>query len=279
MALLDLAELASEQWGLVTTAQAASVGTSPQMMARWGNAGALLRLSHGVYKIAGSSYDALDDLRAAWLMLAPSQTAAERIRIAPIDAVVSHQSAARVHNLGDLSSDTHLFTVQNRKQSRRPDVVIRRRSGGIDPDSWRLVNGLPTTTVLATIADLAADHVDGGHLAGVVRDAIATSAVDVRELSEILGPYAERYGAGVGDGEALIERFLSEAGLPQSTVDNADLITSVSKGTRLDARLRAMAEQLSSPEARRALEALTDPSAQSPAELSESLEILRKITR
>ena len=144
MALLDLAELASEQWGLVTTAQAASVGTSPQMMARWGNAGALLRLSHGVYKIAGSSYDALDDLRAAWLMLAPSQTAAERIRIAPIDAVVSHQSAARVHNLGDLSSDTHLFTVQNRKQSRRPDVVIRRRSGGID--EWRLVNGLPTTT-------------------------------------------------------------------------------------------------------------------------------------
>jgi predicted transcriptional regulator of viral defense system len=278
VSLLDLAQVASEQWGLVTTAQAVGAGASPQMMARWANEGALVRLTHGVYKVAGSSYHPLDDLRAAWLALSPTQTATERIASKPIDAVVSHQSAARVHNLGDLSSDTHQFTAQNRKQSRRPDVMIRRRSGGIDQDSWRLVDGLPTTTVLTTIVDLAASFIDGGHLAGVVRDAIATATVDIRMLSEDLGPYAHRYGAPVGDGDGLIERFLAEAGVPQATVEAADFIASLSRRTRSDAALRAIAEKLNRPEVRQALEALTDPGKQrNLAQLNENLETLRRI--
>jgi hypothetical protein len=245
-------------------------------MARWANEGALTRLTHGVYKVAGSSYDPRDPLRAAWLALDPGRPAAQRLVAKPIDAVVSHSSAARVHSLGDMSADTHQFLVQGRRQTRRPDVQLRRRSGGIDPDSWRVVDGLPTTTVLATIVDLATDHVDGGHLAGVVRDAIATSAVDLRQLSAALRPFAHQYGARLGDGDALMERFLDEAGIPQTMFDAADLITSMSSPTLSDADLQQLAEKLASSDARQIHEALSSLHPQhNLAQLNETLEALR----
>lgn len=224
MLLLDVAAVAREQWGLVTTAQAAEVGVSAKMMARWANEGAVERLAHGVYKLAGAAYDPREELRSAWLSLDPQRAAADRIGTDPVDAVVSHRSAARLHELGDLDADLHQFTVKGRKQSRRSDVRIRQRSEGIDRRSWTLVGGLPVTTVLVTIVDLAADRTDGGHLAGVVRDAIATSAVDLAKLCEALRPYAHRYGVRAGDGIALVQRLLDEAPLPQSTVQAVKLM-------------------------------------------------------
>ncbi len=71
--------------------------------------------------------------------------------------------------------------------------------------------------MLRTIVDLAAGHLDGGHLAGIVRDAVVTNRVDSESASEALRPYAHRYGLQLGDGEGLLSRFLDEAGIPQST--------------------------------------------------------------
>ncbi|WP_433010895.1 type IV toxin-antitoxin system AbiEi family antitoxin domain-containing protein [Kribbella sp. CA-294648] len=264
MLLLDVAALASEQWGLVTTAQAAEVGVSPKMMARWAKDGSLERLAHGVYKLAGTAYDPREDLRVAWLTLEPQRTAAERISTDPIDAVVSHRSAARLHELGDLEADRYQFTVEGRKQSRRPDVRIRRRSEGIDRDSWTLVGGLPVTTVMTTIVDLAADGTDGGHLAGVVRDAISTASVDLAKLSEALRPYAHRYGVQTGDGLALLRRFLDEAPLPQTTVQAAELMRDTGPATAMGrsplpdpALLRTISELSTDPELRRTIETIS----------------------
>jgi predicted transcriptional regulator of viral defense system len=222
--LMRMAELAGEQWGLITTGQAAKLGVRAGAMARWADQGALTRLSHGVYKVAGSSYDPRDDLRAAWLGLDPKRTAADRLAEPHVDAVVSHRSAAAVHGLGDLDADMHEFTVQGRRQSRRADVRIHTRSALIDPDAWTRVAGLPVTTVTATIVDLAAANIDGGHLAGIVRDAVATAVVDLDELSSALAPYAHRYNAPLGDGKALVQRLVSQAGLPRTTEQAGDLV-------------------------------------------------------
>jgi len=193
-------------------------------MARLARNGVLQRLEHGVYKINGSGYDPRDELRAAWLMLTPKQTAAERIATQPIDAVVSHRSAARLLELGDLDADVFEFTVNGRKQARRRDIRIHVRSTDLPRDAWSLVGGLPVTTATKTIEDLAATHTDGGHLAGVVRDSIATAAVDLDRLSQVLRPYAHRYGAPPGDGRALIREFLEEAGLPATTQQAVELL-------------------------------------------------------
>jgi predicted transcriptional regulator of viral defense system len=284
VSLLELAAIASEQWGLVTTAQAASIGVPSKATARWAKEGALVRVTRGVYKVAGSPYDPLDDLRAAWLMLDPKRTAAERTATEPIDAVVSHRSAARIHELGDLDADVYDFTVQGRKQPRRPDVRIHSRSHQLNRDSWGMVSGLPVTSVLATIVDLAAAQTDGGHLAGVVRDAIATAEVDIDRLSTALRPYAHRYGVPLGDGDALIRRFLSEAGLPKTTEKAAefaretrlpDQIGELSPSD-LDLLRRAM-EVSGDPATRRALDLLSSPETQ--RNLAQALDALRKAGR
>lgn len=222
--LLDIAAVASEQWGLVTSGQASRSGASAQSMARWSRANVLTRVAHGVYKVAGSPYDPRDDLRAAWLTFDPHHTAVERLTDHRIGAIISHRSAAQLHGLGDLDADVYEFTVEGRRQTRRKDLRIHTRSTAIARTSWTLVGGLPVTTVLATIVDLAAIRTDGGHLAGIVRDAIATAVVDLDDLSEALRPYAHRYGAAPEDGEGVIRRFLIEAGLPRVTEQAAELV-------------------------------------------------------
>ncbi|TDF92118.1 hypothetical protein E1809_19230 [Arthrobacter terricola] len=208
--VLDLADLAAEQWGLVTTSQARGLGVSAQTVARLTNQGALERLTHGVHRVAGTPPSPLDDLRAAWLALDPTRRASERLRDKdPI--AVAYRSAAVLHELGDLEADRLEFIIGTRKQTRRPDVRLHR--GQIGPGEWTTVEGLPVTSVLRTVADLAADHVDGGHLASVVRDALTRRQVDDQQLAAALRPYAHHYGVRVGDGEALLARFLQESGV------------------------------------------------------------------
>lgn len=253
-------------------------------MARWVGNGALERLAHGVYKLTGTAYDPREDLRVAWLSLDPKRTAVARIAVESVDAVVSHRSAARLHELGDLEADLHQFTVHERRQSRRADIRIRLKSEGIDRKSWTLVSGLPVTTVLTTIVDLAADGTDGGHLAGVVRDAIATSVVDLTKLSDALRPYAHRYGAQVGDGDALLQRLLAEAPLPRTTFQAADLMrnelpeTAVRHLTIDDPSfLQAIVDLGADPEVRRTIETVSSPQMRRNLKrVDEALAVLRR---
>lgn len=209
-AALTLDDVAAEQWGMVTTAQARALGVSAQGVARLANQGSLERMTHGVYRVSGAPPEPADELRAAWLTLDPSRRSAERVRDAS-PAVVSHRSAAGLHGLGDLDADLHEFTTGGRKQSRRPDIMFHRAH--LAAGEWTVVDGLPVTTVARTIADLAAARVDGGHLASVVRDALTVKQVSDQVLSAALAPHAQRYGAPAGDGEALLARFIQESGV------------------------------------------------------------------
>ena len=204
-----------DQWGMTTTAQARNEGLSSQQLARLADTGALERLRQGVYRVAGAPTNPNDDLRAAWLALAPALTAQERLADPNVE-VVSHRSAAVVHQLGDLDADRLEFTTRARKQTRDSQVRFHRRRLGAG--EWTLVDGLPVTTVLATIGDLAAGRLDGGHLAGVVRDAVTTHHVDLDEVVAVLSPYAHHYGAPLGQGGTLLTRMLEQAGVPESTL-------------------------------------------------------------
>lgn len=214
MVRLDLADLAAEQWGLITTAQAESIGSSRKAVGRLAQSGTLERLAHGVYRLSGTPPDPRDDLRAAWLALDPRRTAAERLGDDHPEAV-SHRSAATLHGLGDLDADRHDFTVAERRQTRRVDIRFHRAS--LSRSDWGLVDGLPCTSVIRTIVDLAAERTDGGHLGTVVRDALTVRQVDTDELARALTPFAVRYGAQESTGESLLARFLQDSGIPRAT--------------------------------------------------------------
>jgi len=210
-----LAELTSEQWGLVTTRQAELAGVSAQQVARLAKTGTLERVQHGVYRAASSPPDRRDPIRAAWLALKPETPAADRLGEAE-PGVLSHRSAAVAHALGDLEADIVEFTVPARRQTRSTSVRFHVRE--LDRDDWTLVDGLPVTRMLPTIGDLAAARLDSGHLAGVVRDALATHHLAFEEVAAVLRPYAHHYAVPLGDGSQMIERLLDEAGVPASTV-------------------------------------------------------------
>jgi hypothetical protein len=214
-ALKAVGDLAMEQWGLITTAQARHAGLSAQQLARFADTRVLVRLRHGVYRVVGAPPNLHDDLRAAWLALDPGRTAQGRLADPNVE-VVSHRSAAVVHQLGDLDADRLEFTTSARKQTRDAQVRFHRRRLGVG--EWTLVDGLPVTTVLTTIGDLAAAHLDGGHLAGVVRDAVTTHHVDLDEVIAVLSPHAHLYGVPLGQGGTLLTRMLEQAGVPESTL-------------------------------------------------------------
>lgn len=230
-----LAELASEQWGLLTAAQAVKLGVTHQALAQLLREGAVERVLHGVYRMTGAPPGVFDDLRAAWLAIDPRRSAADRLR-AP-DAVVSFRSAAQVHGLGDMDADRHQFTVTSRRQSRRPDVIFHRSD--LARDDWYLVDGLPVTTIVKTIGDLASARTDGGHLASVVRDAITMAGCDAERIAGVLSPQAHKYC--YPDGQGLISRFLEEAGLPLATLQAVALYPPAELKSTDDTRLEVLA--------------------------------------
>ncbi|WP_197503060.1 type IV toxin-antitoxin system AbiEi family antitoxin domain-containing protein [Mycobacterium sp. 1245111.1] len=207
---LPLADIASTQWGMITTAQARQVGITSQQIARLAANGVLERFHHGVYILNGVPRDRLTDLKAAWLALDVDTTAADRLASDDPGAVVSHRSAARAHDLGDIDADINEFTTTGPKRSRHKDIRLHRRT--LDREDWTIIDGLPTTTVATTLADLAAAHIDGGHLGAALRDALVHGQIRTASAVTALRPYATDYDAPLGDGQTLIRSLLVQAG-------------------------------------------------------------------
>jgi hypothetical protein len=241
--IAELADIAVGQWGMITTAQAAASRVSPQVVARLARGGELERLAHGIYRLAGSPPHPHDDLRAAWLALEPRRTASERLATDTAE-VVSHRSAAVLHELGDVDADVLEFTAVVRHQTRRRDIRIHR--GVVDASSRTLVGGLPVTTPLRTIGDLASARLDRGHLAGVVRDALIEHNLTVSAVAAVLDQHARAYGVTAGAGAALVELMLDEAGVPHSTIEVAALVSGeahlIGSGTLQAAKSAAIAK-------------------------------------
>lgn len=114
----EVAQLAASQWGLITTAQAASRGIPRSLLSGMAKSGSLERMDHGIYAVP-SSVDELTALRAAWLALEPRRSAEERLRDLVSSGVVSHTSAAGLYRVGDLLDDEPEFTLTHRRQTRR----------------------------------------------------------------------------------------------------------------------------------------------------------------
>ena len=119
-----LGDLASQQWGLFTSAQAKDHDVDLPSLRRLERRGVFVRVRHGVYASATTALSAELELKAQWLALRPSLMAAERISDSSLvaEAVVSHTTAAEMWEIGDLWPDGFHFTVSHRRRSRQTDV-------------------------------------------------------------------------------------------------------------------------------------------------------------
>lgn len=222
MSMLDaagakVAELAAEQWGLITTAQARELGVTPVQLSRLATRGALERAHHGIYRMTRIAHDPDEDLHLAWIATATGVTAEQRIAADHPGAVVSHESAARQLGLGDLPADVAELTTPRRVRLRLPDVRIY-VDPTMDVDDWTLVNGLPVTTALRTITDLASEQIDGEHLGTIIRDALVRNLCDIDDVGEAIAPYAFTYGYALGKGREMVDELVATAGVSRNTM-------------------------------------------------------------
>ncbi|MEV0569291.1 type IV toxin-antitoxin system AbiEi family antitoxin domain-containing protein [Dactylosporangium sp. NPDC050588] len=199
-------ELAEDQWGLLTRAQALAMGVPRATFARLVAAGALVRVAHGVYRVAGGPDAGHLDLRAAWLQFDPLTPAWQRVQSDRV-AVVSHRSAAELYGLGDLIADIHEFAVPVRTQTRRQDVRLYVRQ--VPPEDRDLTGGLPVTRAHRIVADLLDVHEDGSAVATIAVEAVRRGLTTVNKIAESVAPFARRYQAD--DGTALANQLLSNA--------------------------------------------------------------------
>ncbi|HVC06934.1 MAG TPA: type IV toxin-antitoxin system AbiEi family antitoxin domain-containing protein [Solirubrobacterales bacterium] len=207
-----LAELAEDQWGLLTRRQAEASGVSPATLQRLSAPdGVLERRAQGVYHLAGAPLPDHAPLRAAWLALAPETLAWER---RPEQGVVSHRSAASVYGIGHLSADRQEFTLPARRQTRRKDVRLHRRE--LADAEWKALRGLPVTRPSRIAADLLGEREDPEAVAQVVVDAIRNVYDYPGTFAEALSPAAARLGFRPGDGLAVLRWLLELADEPET---------------------------------------------------------------
>jgi len=159
--------------------------------------GHLERIGHGIYRDTGAPTGRFDAVKAAWLSINPQLTADQRLTSKPADAVASGATAAYLLGLGDLVPEPYQFTVPQRRQTQRHELVFRVRQLSVESVTRR--EGLPVTTPEQTIADLLEERMDKSLVADVLKDA---GRIDRDRLARLLTPLAARNSFRSGDGEA-----------------------------------------------------------------------------
>ena len=212
--LVTLEMVASDQWGIVTTAQAGREGVDRLQLSRLAEKDDLERARHGVYLLPSHQAGPQDEIRAAWLSLEPKKFIDERWDDEwPV--VVSHESAARIHGIGRLIPPKLTFSTGGMKQTRQQGIRIYTRREIPETDILS-VDGLPVTNVARTVGDLAEQKIERGYLADLVADALRKENVRIDDLAEKLEPAARSYGAKTGT------QLVSELSAEASSVEDID---------------------------------------------------------
>jgi hypothetical protein len=207
-----LAEVAQDQWGMFTRRQAEIAGVPATNFERLlANGSVVERVAHGVYRFIAAPPPEHLELRAAWLQLAPETLAWERTAE---QGLVSHRSAAALYGIGELPADRHEFMLPTRKQTRRADVRIHRRSlADID---WINLRGLLVTRPSQIVSDLLADGEDPEAVARITAEAIRKVYDYPGTFADTLAPFSARFGLRRDDGFAVLRWLLDLVGDPDT---------------------------------------------------------------
>jgi hypothetical protein len=176
-----LFDVAADHGGYFTAAQARDVGYSYQAQAHHVAAGNWLRIDRGIFRLAQWVPDLHDDL-ARWSLWARGR------------AVVSHETALGVHEIGELESPRVRLTVPVGFRQRDDAVILHvGRLADLDVQQH---TGFRVTTPLRSLIDVAAEAPDEDQLARAIDEARRRGLVVIGELrsrSEQIDPRAALY--------------------------------------------------------------------------------------
>lgn len=162
-----LFNLASEQAGYFTAAQAKAVGYSYQAQAHHVAAGNWLRIQRGLFRLTEWIPEVHDDL-VRWTLWSRDR------------GVVSHETALAVHGIGEFESARVHLTVPAEFTMRDEAVVLHHADLSADDVQDR--TGFRVTTPARSLIDIAATAPDEDQLSRAVDDARKRGLVGVRSL-------------------------------------------------------------------------------------------------
>lgn len=140
-----LLELAAEQHGYFTTAQAQREGVSAGTVGMMFRRGAIDRVSYGVYRFVHFPATELSPFMEA--VLWPHQTV----------GVLSHESALRLYSLSDVNpGKLHITLPTSFRVRRKIPGFLAVHSADLASGDWHSWEGIPATTPRRTIADCMA---------------------------------------------------------------------------------------------------------------------------
>ncbi|NIN72170.1 MAG: hypothetical protein GTO46_09690 [Gemmatimonadetes bacterium] len=191
----QLFQIASEQGGHFTAAQARACGYSRALLSHHAKNGRFIRVHRGVYRLRDYPSSPRGDVVAAWLA-AGSEV-----------AVVSHETALELLDLSDVVPDSiHVTLPRRRRWYRAPTGVTvhtTERPPGEDEIVRRL--GMRVTGPARSILDAAEWGTEPGQIEKAVRDAVDRAMTTASELREAAG-------ARPGRVRRLVERALEPSG-------------------------------------------------------------------
>lgn len=162
-----LFNLAAEQAGYFSAAQARQLGYSYQAQSHHVSAGNWLRIDRGLFRLAEWIPDVHDEL-ARWTLWSKGR------------GVVSHESALSVHGVGEFESPRVQLTVPPRFSMR--DVAVDLHIAVLPDEDLAGHTGFRVTTPARSIIDVAALSPDEEQLGRTIDDAVRGGLVTIRTL-------------------------------------------------------------------------------------------------
>jgi predicted transcriptional regulator of viral defense system len=159
--------IAAQQAGYFTAAQALAVGYSYQTQRYHAGRGDWQRVDRGIYRLPEWPASRHEDL-ARWTLWSRDR------------AVVSHQTALDVHELGDVMPARVDLTVPPGFRSRSPAVLLH--VSVVDPTDVERHEGFAVTTPVRSIVDAADTGIEVDQLEQAIRDALDRGLVTVESL-------------------------------------------------------------------------------------------------
>lgn len=194
--LQRLYELAANQAGYFSAAQAHELGYSSRSLVHHVTAGHFERVSRGFYRLVGVPAERYEDVVAAWLKLASR------------GAVVSHETALALHDLApSRSHEIHLTLPRARRPRASQAGSAVRLHTAVTPlrrDEVSNRFGVQLTSPARTIADIAESGTDPSVVVEATARALGTGVLSPPELLEAVNLRSERV-------RRLVDRAITEA--------------------------------------------------------------------
>jgi len=172
--------LAEGQEGFFTTRQAAKEGVSRQSLVQAARRGTLERYQRGVYRLR--HYPFSGGTAHYWEALLWPQVRSD------VAAVLSHETALRLHGLSDVNpKQVHITVPAGLRIQREIPPWVRVHYRDLAEGDIAHTEGMPVTTIERTLIDVAADPAIGP---ATLHDAVA----DARRRGVVIPPEIARLG-------------------------------------------------------------------------------------